>query len=104
MLPHNLLPLYEQTLEKRHGLANHGEDRRRRQRLKSMVAAVAKAGETLSTLRRQAGRATQYSVKFLRWLRGPPSATISRKPSPCSVSRPSMPPYETLSWTPLRLV
>ncbi len=34
-----------------------------------IVAAVAKAKESLSTLRRQARRATQHSVKFLRWLR-----------------------------------
>ena len=69
MLTHNLLLLYEQVLEQRHGVVNHGEDQRRRQRLKSMVAAAAKAKESLSTLRRQARRATQHSVKFLRWLR-----------------------------------
>lgn len=69
MLTHNLLLLYEQVLEQRHGVANHGEDQRRRQRLKSIVAAVAHAKESLSTLRRQARRATQHSVKFLRWLR-----------------------------------
>ena len=34
-----------------------------------MVAVVAKAKESLSTLRRQARRATQHSVKFLCWLR-----------------------------------
>ena len=69
MLTHNLLLLYEQVLEERHGVVNHGEDQRRRQRLKSMAAAVAQAKESLSTLRRQARQATQYSVKFLRWLR-----------------------------------
>jgi hypothetical protein len=69
MLTHNLLLLYEQALAQRHGVVNHAEDQRRRQRLKQMVAAVAKAGQSLSTLRRQARRATQHSVKFLRWLR-----------------------------------
>jgi len=34
-----------------------------------MVAAVAQAKQSLSTLRRQARRATQHSMKFLRWLR-----------------------------------
>ena len=69
MLTHNLLLLYEQVLEQRHGVVNHAEDQRREKRLKQMVAAVAKAKESLSTLRRQARRATQHSVKFLRWLR-----------------------------------
>ena len=69
MLTHNLLLRYEQGLEQRHGLVNHAEDQRRSQRLKQMVAAVTKAKESLSTLRRHAWRATQHSVKFLRWLR-----------------------------------
>jgi len=69
MLTHNLLLLYEQVLEERHGVVNHGEDQRRQQRLMQMVAVVAQAKESLSTLRRQARQATQYSVKFLRWLR-----------------------------------
>jgi hypothetical protein len=69
MLTHNLLLLYEQGLAQRHGVANHAEDQRRRQRLKQMVAVVAKVKGSLSTLRRQARRATQHSVKFLRWLR-----------------------------------
>jgi hypothetical protein len=69
MLTHNLLLRYEQGLEQRHGVVNHAEDQRRQQRMKSMVAVVAKAKESLSTLRRQARRATQHSVKFLRWLR-----------------------------------
>ena len=69
MLTHNLLLRYEQVLEQRHGVVNHAEEQRRGQRLKQMVAAVAKAKESLSTLRRQARRATQHSVKFLRWLR-----------------------------------
>jgi hypothetical protein len=81
MLTHNLLLLYEQALEERHGVANHGEDRRRLQRLKSRVAAVAKAGETLSTLRRRALRATQYSVKFLRWLRAAIREQLAETPA-----------------------
>lgn len=69
MLTHNLLLLYEQGLEQRHGVINHAEDQRRQQRLKQMVAAVAKTGQVLSSLLRQARRATQRSVKFIRWLR-----------------------------------
>jgi hypothetical protein len=69
MLTHNLLLLYEQVLEQRHGVVNHAEDQRRNQRLKQMVTAVAKAGQTLSSLRRHARHAPQHSVQFLHWLR-----------------------------------
>ncbi len=68
-LTHNLLLLYEQVLEQRYGVVNHAEDQRRQQCLKQMVAAVAKAGQALSTRRRQLRQATRRSVKFLCWLR-----------------------------------
>ncbi len=95
-LTHNLLLLYEQVLEQRHGVVNHAEDQRRQQRLKQMVAAVAKAGQALSTRRRQLWQATRRSVNC-----APPSATNSRKPPPCSASRLSMQNCKTLSSIPI---
>ncbi len=68
-LTHNLLLLYEQALEIRHGVNNHSEDERRCQRMKNCAAATTKAGHRLSTLLLQARRATQRSVKFIRWVR-----------------------------------
>ena len=68
-LTHNLLLLYEQALETRHGVSNHSEDKRRRQRMEDGAAARANAGHPLSTLLLQARRATQRSVKFIRWVR-----------------------------------
>ena len=68
-LTHNLLLLYEQALEIQHGVNNHSEDERRRQRMQNCAAATTKAGHRLSTLLLQARRATQRSVKFIRWVR-----------------------------------
>ncbi len=81
MLIHNLLLLYEQVLAECHGVINHAEDQRRGQRLKQMVVAVAQAKESLSTLRRQARRATQHGVKFLRWLRAAISDQLAEVPA-----------------------
>lgn len=68
-LTHNLLLLYEQELERRHGVSNQAEDRRRRQRAEQSEQAGAKNQTPLSTLVLQVRRATQRSVKFIRWLR-----------------------------------
>jgi hypothetical protein len=68
-LTHNLLLLYEQDLEKRHGIRNEAEDRRREQRTQTATKACAKAGKPLSTLVSQARWTTQRSVKFIRWVR-----------------------------------
>lgn len=68
-LTHNLLLLYEQTLEIQHGIKNHAEDKRRSQRLVECAHASAAAGQPLSTLLLQARRATQRSLKFIRWVR-----------------------------------
>lgn len=69
ILTHNLLLIYEQWLECQHGVENEAEDRRRKQRTAQMIATAAKQGTPLSTLVTQARRATQRSVKFVRWLR-----------------------------------
>lgn len=68
-ITHNLLLLYEQRLERQHGVTNHAEDQRRTQRIQAAVAACEKAGQSLSTLVTRARRATQRSVKFVRWIR-----------------------------------
>jgi hypothetical protein len=68
-ITHNLLLLYEQELERQHGVTNQAEDRRRHQRTQTAGQVCAKAGTPLSTLVLQTRRATQRSVKFVRWLR-----------------------------------
>lgn len=69
ILTHNLLLIYEQWLEDQHGVENQAEGRRRQQRTAQMIKTAAKQGTPLSTLVTQARRATQRSVKFVRWLR-----------------------------------
>lgn len=68
-LTHNLLLAYEQSLEARHEIKNTAEDRRRRQRLAAAGRACANTGHALSSLVLAVRRATQRSVKFIRWLR-----------------------------------
>ena len=68
-MTHNLLLLYEQSLEARHGITNEAEDARRRKRTEQSAQACAAAGTPLSSLLLRAQRATQRSVKFIRWLR-----------------------------------
>jgi hypothetical protein len=68
-ITHNLLLLYEQDLEQRHGIQNEAEDRRREQRIQTATKACARAGKPLSTLVSQARKTTQRSVKFIRWVR-----------------------------------
>ena len=68
-LTHNLLLLYEARLEREHGVSNAAEDRRRQGRHQAVRQATRRAGSPLTTLRTGLRRATQRSVKFLRWLR-----------------------------------
>ena len=68
-LTHNLLLLYEQALAERHAVQHQAEDQRRRQRVQTRQQITRQNGQPLSTLRLQALRATQLSVKFIRWLR-----------------------------------
>lgn len=69
ILTHNLLLIYEQWLERQHGVENQAEDRRRQQRTTRMIETSVQQRTALSTLVTQARRATQRSVKFVRWLR-----------------------------------
>jgi hypothetical protein len=68
-ITHNLLVLYESRLEEEHGVKNHAEDTRRSKRAAEAYEKCDAAGQPLSTLVSQARRATQRSVKFIRWVR-----------------------------------
>jgi hypothetical protein len=68
-ITHNLLLCYEQDLEDRYEVANTAEDQRRDQRTQMARRAGVKIGWPLPSLVVQARRATQRSVKFIRWLR-----------------------------------
>ena len=67
-MTHNLLLTYEQKLEMKHGVTNQAEDHRRAKRTKAAAQKCAAAGQLLSALVQQARRATQRSVKFVRWV------------------------------------
>lgn len=68
-ITHNLLLLYEDRLENHHGVTNTAEDRRRDHRAAELVNFAAAAGRPVSSLLLIARRATQRSVKLVRWLR-----------------------------------
>ena len=68
-ITHNLMLLYEDRLENDHGVTNTAEDERREKRALAIARVAAKAGRPASTLLLIARRATQRSVKFVRWLR-----------------------------------
>jgi hypothetical protein len=68
-LTHNLLLSYEQDLEQRHEVTNTAEDQRRSRRIESAKRATVGMGWPISSLVLEARRATQRSVKFIRWLR-----------------------------------
>ena len=68
-ITHNLMLLYEDRLEKDHGVTNTAEDARREKRAAEMARGATAAGRPVSPLLRILRRATQRSVKFVRWLR-----------------------------------
>lgn len=68
-ITHNLLLYYEQDLEQRYELENTAEDQRRQRRTQAAKRTGVKTGWPLPALVLQARRATQRSVKFIRWLR-----------------------------------
>ena len=68
-LTHNLLLIYEARLEREHGVNNDAEDQRRQERCRETKQAARRTGRPLTTLRTGLRRATQRSVKFIRWLR-----------------------------------
>jgi hypothetical protein len=68
-ITHNLLLCYEHDLEQRHDVRNTAEDQRRNQRIDVAERTCAERRWPISSLVLQARRATQRSVKFIRWLR-----------------------------------
>jgi hypothetical protein len=68
-ITHNLMLFYEHRLEQDHGVINTAEDARRAKRATEMAKASAAAGRPASSLLLIARRATQRSVKLVRWLR-----------------------------------
>jgi hypothetical protein len=68
-ITHNLLLAYEQDLEERHDAGNTAEDQRRRERIELVRAAGAGTGLPIASLLLHLRRASQRSVKFIRWLR-----------------------------------
>ncbi len=68
-LTHNLLLLYEARLQREHGVENLAEDQRRQLRQQELREYLEATGREVSSLVICARRATQRSVKFLRWLR-----------------------------------
>ena len=69
VLTHNLLLLYGQRLENEHGITNRAEDLRREQRTDQAAKLCAMKGLVLPALVQAAKRASQHSLKFIRWLR-----------------------------------
>lgn len=68
-ITHNLLILYEQELEQRHQITNTAEDQRRERRLEEVLGHRCGTRLSVASLVLEARRATQRSVKFIRWLR-----------------------------------
>ena len=68
-ITHNLLLAYEQKLETEQGVTNQAEDQRRAKRTAAAAKKCAGAGRPISTLVLRARRATQRSLKFVRWVR-----------------------------------
>lgn len=68
-MTHNLLKMYEHRLEVNRGIRNEGEDARRAKRVAEAQDRCAQMGKTISTLITAVRRATQCSVKFVRWVR-----------------------------------
>jgi hypothetical protein len=68
-MTHNLLLCYEHHLEERHRVRNAAEDERRARRSQSAERECARMGLSIPSLVLRARRATQRSVKFIRWLR-----------------------------------
>jgi len=69
-LTENLLLIYERRLEREHGIENLAEDKRREQRMSLAERAARSACRAVSLVLLRARKATQRSVKFIRWLRG----------------------------------
>lgn len=67
-MTHNLMLMLEGCIEKE-GIINDIENNRRSKRLKEVLVNSRAVNKTLPDFLRQPKRATQRSVKFIRWLR-----------------------------------
>ena len=67
-IAHNLMLILEGCIEKE-GISNEIENNRRNERLKKVLANSKAVNKTLPDFLIQPKRATQRSVKFIRWLR-----------------------------------
>ena len=61
--------IYEARLEQEHGIKNEAEDKRRAKRVEESVEKCGIEGKPISELLERVQRATQRSVKFVRWIR-----------------------------------
>lgn len=68
-ITHNLLRMYEYRLEVDRDIRNQSEDARRAKRVADAQERCAQQGKPISTLITGVRRATQSSVKFVRWVR-----------------------------------
>jgi hypothetical protein len=68
-MAHNLLKIYEHRLESDRGIENRSEDRRRAKRTEEVLKRCESEGKVVSTLVTATRKATQCSVKLIRWLR-----------------------------------
>jgi hypothetical protein len=68
-LTQNLLLIYEQRIKEKHGVNNEAEDQRRSRRVETLIKEAQINGRSVSTLLLGLRKATQRSVKFIRWLR-----------------------------------
>ena len=68
-ITYNLMLLFESELEKKEGIKNEVEDKRRHARIETTKEKVEKKGDVMPKLYLSLIRVTQVSVKFVRWLR-----------------------------------
>ena len=86
-LTQNMLLLYEQRIGDRHGVNNEVEDRRRRKRAEKLAQTAQSAGREVSSLLLGVRRATQRSVKFIRWLRHALRESLAEQPAVTQLAR-----------------
>ena len=86
VLTHNLMRRYEATLATRPGVGNRAEDQRRARRTSELVERSARQQIRLPSLLWPARRATQRSVKYIRWRR--PSLREQLPEAPAVLRRP----------------
>jgi len=69
-LTYNLVRLLEDLLQEEHGIRNEAEEERKIRQRQKLAIKVRESGRQISSLLENACKATQRSVKYIRWLRG----------------------------------